>query len=62
MLLMSDRPNHRIRILLADDHGIVRAGLRALLEAQADMVVVAEAEMDSMLLLPPRHTSRTLCR
>jgi two-component system response regulator NreC len=32
-----------IRILLADDHGIVRAGLRALLEAQPDMRVVAEA-------------------
>ena len=30
-----------IRILLADDHGVVRAGLRALLEAQADMRVVA---------------------
>jgi len=41
---MSDPLNHRIRILLADDHGIVRAGLRALLDAQADMVVVAEAE------------------
>jgi DNA-binding NarL/FixJ family response regulator len=41
---MSDRLNHRIRILLADDHGIVRAGLRALLDAQADMIVVAEAE------------------
>jgi two-component system response regulator NreC len=34
----------RIRILLADDHGVVRAGLRALLDAQADMVVVAEAQ------------------
>lgn len=33
-----------IRVLLADDHGIVRAGLRALLEAQADMRVVAEAD------------------
>jgi DNA-binding NarL/FixJ family response regulator len=33
-----------IRILLADDHGIVRAGLRALLETQPDMDVVAEAE------------------
>ncbi len=33
-----------IRILLADDHGIVRAGLRALLETQADMRVVAEAQ------------------
>ena len=27
------RPAPPIRILLADDHGIVRAGLRALLEA-----------------------------
>ncbi|HYJ13231.1 MAG TPA: response regulator transcription factor, partial [Thermomicrobiales bacterium] len=41
---MSEPLIHRIRILLADDHGIVRAGLRALLDAQADMVVVAEAE------------------
>jgi two-component system response regulator NreC len=30
--------------LLADDHGVVRAGLRALLEAERDMSVVAEAE------------------
>ncbi len=34
----------RIRVVLADDHGIVRAGLRALLETQPDMEVVAEAE------------------
>lgn len=32
-----------LRIMLADDHGIVRAGLRALLEAQSDMRVVGEA-------------------
>ena len=32
-----------IRILLADDHTIVRDGLRALLERQTDMIVVAEA-------------------
>lgn len=32
-----------IRIVLADDHGIVRRGLRAVLEAQADMHVVGEA-------------------
>lgn len=33
-----------IRILLADDHTVMRAGLRLLLERQPDMVVVAEAE------------------
>src|SRR5664279_954572 len=32
-----------IRILLADDHTVVRDGLRALLERQPDMIVVAEA-------------------
>jgi len=33
----------RIRILLADDHAVLRAGLRALLSAEPDMVVVGEA-------------------
>ena len=32
-----------VRILIADDHGIVRGGLRLLLERQPDMKVVAEA-------------------
>ena len=31
------------RVLLADDHGIVRKGLRFVLESQPGMVVVAEA-------------------
>ena len=31
------------RILVADDHGIVRAGIRLLLERQADLEVVGEA-------------------
>lgn len=34
----------KIRVLLADDHGVVRAGLRALLDAQPDITVVGEAE------------------
>jgi len=33
-----------IRLILADDHKIMREGLRALLERQADIEVVAEAE------------------
>ena len=33
----------KLRILLADDHHVVRAGLRALIDAQDDMEVVAEA-------------------
>jgi two-component system, NarL family, response regulator NreC len=31
------------RILIADDHGVIRAGLHALLDAEADMQVVGEA-------------------
>jgi DNA-binding NarL/FixJ family response regulator len=34
----------RIKVLLADDHAIVRAGLRALLQAAGDMNVIGEAE------------------
>jgi DNA-binding NarL/FixJ family response regulator len=33
-----------MRILIADDHGIVRSGLKLLLDRQSDMEVVAEAE------------------
>jgi DNA-binding NarL/FixJ family response regulator len=33
----------KLRVLLADDHNVVRAGLRALIDAQDDMEVVAEA-------------------
>ena len=32
-----------IRLLLTDDHPVVRAGIRALLESEADLEVVAEA-------------------
>jgi two-component system response regulator NreC len=32
-----------IRILLADDHSLVRQGFRAILSAQSDMQIVGEA-------------------
>lgn len=37
-----DRTTTRIRILLVDDHAVLRAGLRMLLDAQPDMQVVGE--------------------
>lgn len=39
-----ETPKHRLRIVLADDHAIVREGLRALIERQPDMEVVGEAD------------------
>src|SRR4051794_2207646 len=33
----------KVRVLLADDHNVVRAGLRGLVDDQADMEVVGEA-------------------
>ncbi|MFI5234467.1 MAG: response regulator [Gemmatimonadales bacterium] len=36
-------PGLSIRLLIADDHAVLRAGLRMLIEAQSDMQVVGEA-------------------
>ena len=36
--------NNRIRILIADDHAMVRMGLRVLLETEPDLEVVGEAK------------------
>ena len=33
----------RIRVLIADDHAVLRSGLRMMIEAQSDMMVVGEA-------------------
>ncbi|HEX5695383.1 MAG TPA: response regulator transcription factor [Acidimicrobiia bacterium] len=33
----------KLRVLLVDDHEVVRAGIKALLDAQKDMIVVGEA-------------------
>jgi DNA-binding NarL/FixJ family response regulator len=40
---MEIAPATKLRIVLADDHAIVREGLRALIDRQADMEVVGEA-------------------
>jgi two-component system, NarL family, response regulator NreC len=43
MDVWKDRPMDKLRIFLADDHAVVRAGLKTLVDAQVDMVVVGEA-------------------
>jgi DNA-binding NarL/FixJ family response regulator len=40
---LSDVATRPITVLLADDHGILRAGLRALLGNEPDIEVVGEA-------------------
>ena len=39
-----------LRILLADDHGVLRAGLRALLNAEEDLEVIGEAADGAQVL------------
>ena len=36
-------PATTVTVALCDDHGIVRSGLRRILEAESDMIVVGEA-------------------
>jgi two-component system response regulator NreC len=53
------QPEEPIRVMLADDHGILRDGLRALLEVAGDIVVVGEAStgreaVDQAISLRPR--------
>lgn len=40
---MTVQPSPRITVFLADDHGVVRDGLRSILEAQPDLSVVGTA-------------------
>ncbi len=46
-----------IRILLADDHQIIRDGLRALLEKKSDNIIVGEAETGEVALKLARELS-----
>jgi len=46
----------KIRVMIADDHSILRAGLRLLVNAQADMEVVSEASDGEKAVLTARET------
>ena len=41
---MLPQQDHPIRILMIDDHAVLRAGLRMIIESRMGMVVVGEAE------------------
>lgn len=43
MMILFEERNFLIRILIADDHAIVREGLKQILSGTSDMVVAAEA-------------------
>ena len=47
---------HKIRVMIADDHAILRAGLRMLVNAQADMEVVSEASDGEKAIQTARET------
>ena len=47
---------HKIRVMIADDHAILRAGLRMLVNAQADMEVVSEASDGEKAVETARET------
>ncbi len=49
-----------IRILLADDHAVLRSGLAALLNARSDMTVVGEAADGAELLTQAQQTEPDL--
>lgn len=47
----------QIRVLIADDHAILRAGLRMLVGSQQDMAVVAEAQNGDEAIQMAKETS-----
>ncbi|MFD9327202.1 response regulator transcription factor [Streptomyces sp. NPDC060065] len=53
---MNDVPAHTVRILIVDDHAVVRAGLRALLEGEPGFDVIEETgDGEQAVLLAGRH-------
>lgn len=54
---MEESPTQKIRVMIADDHPIVREGLRRLLELEPDMEVVAEVG-DGNSVVPTIETTQ----
>lgn len=53
---MSEAPTTTLRIVIVDDHAVVRAGLRALLTGEPDLTVVAESgNGEEAIRLAQRH-------
>ena len=50
----------KTRILLAEDHGTVREGIKMLVNAQPDMEVIGEAANGAATLVNPRNCYPTL--
>ena len=51
---MSGEP---VRVLLSDDHAVVRAGIRQFLEHADDIKVIGEADDGAALLIRPSASS-----
>ena len=52
---MKNMAGSKIRILLVDDHQIIREGLRSIIEEQADLEIVAEAADGEMAIEAARQ-------
>ena len=50
-----------IRVIIADDQQLVRAGFRKILEAEDDITVLAEAGNGLQAIAAPAATSPTWC-
>jgi two-component system invasion response regulator UvrY len=50
-----------IRVLVVDDHQLIRSGIKRLLEAAGDIAVVGEAESGEQALARVGECTRTWC-
>jgi len=53
---VTDRTRTPLRVLLVDDHAVVRSGVRAMLQATDDLVVVGEADSPARALREAHRT------